>query len=97
MCNDVLLLVQRITVGDLTIWPDHYCELVGHSKRFPFFFEFDRSTETLRSGVKHQDTWSQKNVVYDVRVAREYRHPPVWRLGSTGRDSYRSLPPLSLS
>jgi len=56
-----------ITINNTTIWPDHYCELVGpYGRRFHRFFEFDRSTETLVSTRNQQDTWSQKNHVYDA-------------------------------
>jgi len=56
-----------ITVGNSTIWPDHHCELVGRfGRRFFPFFEFDRSTETLVSARKQQDTWKHKNAVYDA-------------------------------
>ena len=55
-----------IAVGQNRIWPDHYCELVGpYGRRFRRFFEFDRSTEVLLSSLKQEDTWSQKNLVYD--------------------------------
>ncbi len=36
-----------------------------YGRRFRRFFEFDRSTEVLLSSLKQEDTWSQKNLVYD--------------------------------
>jgi len=73
----------EIRVGEQSIRPDHYLELVGpYGRRFRRFFEFDRSTESQVSGSRLQNTWRQKNLVYDAyqnqlgRLAR-FRVVPV--------------------
>lgn len=60
-----------VVAGEVTIWPDHFCTLVGpFGRRFPLFFEFDRSTETLESSRGSQNTWKERNAVYDAFQTR---------------------------
>jgi len=73
----------ELRVGEQAIRPDHYLELVGpYGRRFRRYFEFDRSTESQVSGSRLQNTWRQKNFVYDAYQnqlgrGRRFRVVPV--------------------
>jgi Replication-relaxation len=56
----------RLTVGDLSLYPDNAFTLVTASeRRLAFFVELDNSTETIRS-PHNDETWERKLAFYEA-------------------------------